>query len=92
MFGILQRGILNTKVIDHKARYGVSVVMDLHARCLLYVMIPKWSHMFHQLLVNDNTGLFESTHALLNTYVDPPLVVYQCRKVVRINDFLWGAF
>ena len=62
------------------------------AMCVLYGMITKWRHMFDQLLVSDDTGLFESIHALFNALVDLPLVVYQCSEVVRINDFLWGDF
>ena len=69
MVRILHRGILNAKVINHKAKDGVSVVMYPHSRCVLYVMIPKWIHMFHQLMVSDNTGLFKSTHALLHPWL-----------------------
>ena len=69
MVGILHRGILNAKVINQKAKEGVSIVMDPHVRCVMYVMIPKWIHMFHQLLVSNNTGLFKSTHALLHPWL-----------------------
>ena len=48
--------------------------------------------MFNQLLVSDDTGLFEAIHTLLNEHVDLPLVVKQCCEVVRINDFLWDNF
>ena len=88
MVGILHRGILNTKIIDHKAKYGVSVVMDPHARCVLYGMTPKCSHMFYQFLISDDTGLFEAIHALFDAHVDPLLVVYQISEVVSINYFL----
>ena len=59
---------------------------------VLYGMITKWSHMFHQLLVIDDPRLFEYIHALLDTHIDPPLVVYQCSEVVHINDLLWDDF
>ena len=58
MFGIIHRGILNSKTINQKAKDGVSVVMDSQDRCVLYRMIPKWIHMFYQLLVSDDSGLF----------------------------------
>ena len=48
--------------------------------------------MFHQFLVSNDPGLFESIHALFDAHVDPPLVVYWCSEVVRINDFLWDDF
>ena len=89
MLGIFHRGILDTKIIGHKAKYGVSVIMDPHSRCVLYGIIPKWRYMLHQLLVSDDPGLFESIHALFDSRVDPPLVVYQCREVVCVNYFLW---
>ena len=96
MVGILHRGILNTKTIYHKAKCGVLVIMEPNARCVLYGMIKKWGHMFHQLLVIDYIGLFESIHALFDAHVDTHLVVYQCSEVVHINDFLrddlqWNA-
>ena len=40
--------------------------------------------MFYQLLVSDDTGLFEAIHALLDAHIYPPLVVDQCCEVVRI--------
>ena len=60
--------------------------------CVLHEMIPKWSHMFYQLLVSDDPGLFEAIHVLFDAHVDPPLVVYQCSEVVSINDLLWDNF
>ena len=66
--------------------------MDPYARCVLHRMISKWSHMFYQLLVSDDTSLLETIHALLNAYVDPPLVVDQCCEVISINDLLWDYF
>ena len=48
--------------------------------------------MFYQLLVSDDTGLFEAIHALLDAHVDPPLVVDQCREVISINDLPWDDF
>ena len=69
MVGILHQGILNAKVINHKAKDGVSVFMDPNARFVLYMMIPKWIYMFHRLLVSNNTGLFKSTHALLHPWL-----------------------
>ena len=92
MVGILHQGILNTKIIGHKDKYGVTVVMYPQARCVLYEMIHKWSHMFYQFLVSDDPGLFEAIHALLDAHVNPTSVVYQCDKVVSINDFLWDNF
>ena len=92
MVGIFYKVILNAKVIDHKAKYGVYVVMDPHTRYVLYGMIPKWSHIFYQFLVSNDPSLFESIHAILYAHVYLPLVVYQCSKVVRINDFLWDNF
>ena len=44
--------------------------------------------MFYQLLVREDTRLFEAIHARFDGHVDPPLVVDQCGEVVRINDFL----
>ena len=92
MFEILHWVILNAKIINHKAKDGVSVVMDPQARCVLCGMIPKWIHMFHQFLVRNDPVLFDSMHALFDSHVYPPLVVYQCSKVVRINDLLWDDF
>ena len=89
---IPHQGILNTKIINYKAKGGVSVIMDPHARCVLYGMIPKWSHMFQQLLVSDDPILFDPIHALFDANADPPLVFYQCIEVVRINDFPWDDF
>ena len=57
-----------------------------------YGMVPKWSYILHQLLVSDDPVLFESTHDLLDTYIDPLFVFYQCSEVVRINDFLRDDF
>ena len=74
MFGILHRGILNAKVINHKAKDGVYVFMDTHARFVLCIMIHKWIHMFHQLLVSNNTGLSKSTHALLHPWLSTSVV------------------
>ena len=48
--------------------------------------------MFYQLLVIYDPSLFEAIHALLDAYVDTPLVIYQCSEVVSINDFLWDNF
>ena len=48
--------------------------------------------MFYQLLVSDDSVLFEAIHALLDAHVDPPLVVYQCCEVIIINDILWDDF
>ena len=45
--------------------------------------------MFYQLLVRDDTSLFEAIHALLDDHVDPPLVVDQCCQVVSVKNFLW---
>ena len=74
MVRILHRGILNAKVINHKAKDGVSVFMDPNARFVLYMMIPKWIYMFHRLLVSNNTGLFKSTHALLHPWLSTSVV------------------
>ena len=52
-------------------------------------MIPKWIHMFYQLLVSNDPGLLEAIHALLDAYLDPPLIADQCCEVVSINDFMW---
>ena len=59
---------------------------------MLHGMISKWSHIFYELLVSDDPGLFEVIHALLDAYVDPTLVVDQCCEVVCINDRLWDDF
>ena len=48
--------------------------------------------MFYQLLVSNDTSLFEAIHALLDAHVDPPLVVDQCPEVVSINDLLLDDF
>ena len=45
--------------------------------------------MFYQLLVSDDTSLFEAIQDLLNVNVDSPLVFDQYGEVVSINDFLW---
>ena len=74
MVRILHRGILNAKLINHKAKDGVSVFMDPNARFVLYMMIPKWIYMFHRLLVSNNTGLFKSTHALLHLWLSTIVV------------------
>ena len=66
MVCILHQVILNTKIIDHKAKDGFLVIMDPQSWCVLYVMIPKWRHMFHQLVVIDDPGLLESIHDLLD--------------------------
>ena len=55
-------------------------------------MISEWSHMIYQLLVRNDTRLFEAIHALLGVDVDPPLVVNQCCEVLGINNLLWGYF
>ena len=46
----------------------------------------------YQLLVINDPGLFETIHALLDAYVDPPLVVDQCCEVIGINDLLCDTF
>ena len=92
MFGIIHRRILNAKIINHKAKYGVYVVVYPQASCELYGVIHKWSHMFYQFLVSNDPGLFDSIHALFDAHVDPPLVVYQCSELVCINDFLLYDF
>ena len=89
MVGIFYRGILNTKLINHKAKYGASIVMYSKTRCVLYGMIPTWIHIFHQFLISYDTGFFESIYSIFDTHVDPPLVVYNCSEVVRTNDLLW---
>ena len=66
--------------------------MDPFDGCVLHWMIPKWSHIFYQLLVRDDPGLFEAIHALLDAHVDPTLVVNQCLDIISINDLLWDNF
>ena len=66
--------------------------MEPQARCVLHVTISERSHMFYQLLVSNDTSLFEAIHALLNTHVDPPLVIYQQWEVIDIIDLLWDNF
>ena len=66
--------------------------MEPYAGCVFHRMIPKWSHMFYQLLVSDDLNLFEDIHALLDEHVDPLLVVDQCWEVISINDLLWDDF
>ena len=80
---------MSTKVFNHKAKNGVSIVMEPEARCVLHGMISKWSHIFYQLLVSNDPGSFEAIHALLDANVDPPLVVDQ---FVSINNFMWDNF
>ena len=92
MVCILHQVILNTKIIGHKAKDGFLVIMDPQFGCVLYGMIPKWSHMFHEFLVSDDTVLFESMHALFDAHVDPPLVVHQCLEVISVDDLLWDDF
>ena len=48
--------------------------------------------MFYQLLVSNDTGLFEAIHALLDAHVDLPLVFNQCLEVISVNDLLWDDF
>ena len=92
MVVILHRGTMNAKIIVHKAKYGVSVIMDPQARCVLYRMIPKWVHMFYKFLVSNYPRFFESIHTLLDAHVDPPLFFDQCGEVGGINYFLSGNF
>ena len=66
--------------------------MDPQARCVLYGMIPKCSHMFYLFLVRYDTGFIDAIHALFGAHVDPSLVFYQISEVVSINYFLWDDF
>ena len=66
--------------------------MDPDTGCVLHWMIPEWIHMFYQLLVHDDPGLFEAIHALLVLHVDQPLVVNQCLEVISVDDLLWDDF
>ena len=59
---------------------------------MLHGMISKWSHIFYQLMVSDDPGLFEAIHALLDAHVDPPLNLDQCLELISINDLLWDDF
>ena len=66
MVSILCRAILDTEIIDHQTKKCFIAVMDPEAGCVIHWMIPKWIHMFYQLLVCDAVSLFEAIHALLN--------------------------
>ena len=83
---------MNTKLVNHKPKDDVSVVMDPYDRYVFQGMITKWIHMFYQQLVRDDPGLFETLHAPLNAHVDQPLVVNQCGEVLSINYFLCDRF
>ena len=75
MAKILCRAIFDTEITNHQTEKCFLDVMDPYSRCVFHGMIPKWSHMFYQLLVRDDPGLFEAIHALLDAHADPPLVV-----------------
>ena len=92
MVSILCRAILDTEIIDHQTKKFFPAVMHPEAGCVLYWMIPKWSHMFYQLLVCDDAILSEAIHDLLDAHVDPPLVVHQCLEVISVDDLLWDDF
>ena len=92
MFIILCRAILYTEIIDHQTEKHFLTVMDPEAGCVIHWMIPEWSHIFYQLLVRDDPGLFEAIHALLNAHIYPPLVVNQFIEVISVDDLLWGDF
>ena len=55
-------------------------------------MIYKRIHMVYQLLVSNDTSLFEAIHALLDAHLYPTLAVDQCCEVISINDLLWDNF
>ena len=78
--------------MDHQTEKCFLVVMDPEAGCVLHWMVPKWSHMFYQLLFCNDARLFEAIHALLDAHVDPPLVVNQCLEVISVDDILWDYF
>ena len=56
---------------------------------MLHGMIPEWSHIFDQLLVCNDPGLFEAIHALIDGHVDPPL---NFNQFISVNDLLWDDF
>ena len=66
--------------------------MDPEPVCVLHWMIPEWIHMFYQLLIRDDPGLFEAIYALLGAHADSPLVVNQCLEVISVDDLLWDDF
>ena len=66
--------------------------MNPQARCVLNGVISKWSHMFNQLLVSDDPGLFEAIRPLLDLHVYLPLVVDQYCEVISLNDLIWDDF
>ena len=92
MVSILCRAILDTEIIDHQTEKCFLAVMDQESGCVIHWMIPERSHMFYQLLVRDDTSLFESIHALIDAHVDTPLVVNQCLEVISVDDLLWDDF
>ena len=93
MVSILYKAILDTEVFDHHTEKCFLAAMDPYSGCVFHGMIPKWSYMFHQLLVSgENPGLFEDIHVLLYAHVYPPLVVNQCLEVISIDDLLWDDF
>ena len=92
MVSILCRSILDTEIIDHQTEKFFPAVMEPEVGCVLHWMLPKWSHMLYQLLVCDDTRLFEAIHALLDAHVDPPLVVNQCLEFISVDDLLWDNF
>ena len=48
--------------------------------------------MFNQLLIRDDSSLFDSIHAFLYEHIDPPLVVNQCLEVTSVDDLQWDNF
>ena len=92
MVNILCREILDTEIIDHQTEKCFLAVMYPYAGVVFHGMIPKWSHMFYQLLVRDDLVLFEAIHALLDAHIDPHLVVNQRLEVISVDDLLWDDF
>ena len=88
MVSILCRAILDTEIIDHQTEKFFSSVMHPEAGYVLHWMIPELIHMFYQLLVRDDVGMFEFIHALIDAHVDPPLIVHQCLEVIGVDDIL----
>ena len=88
MVSILCREILDTEIINHQNEKCFLAVNNPEAGCVLHWLIPKWSHMFYQLLVRNDASLFEAIHDLLDVHVDPPLVVNPCIEFISVDDLL----
>ena len=84
---ILSYMVFDSKVFDHKGKCDSILVLESQSWCDLHRLVSKWSEMFLERRVCDDTRLDYPIHSLfhLNTekYVD-----FLIHEVVRIYDFL----